>query len=323
MTIRFACSCGRQWAVGKEYAGKKTKCPDCGAGLTVPNGSPAAAAAPLPAEVAQPSASGPSASAPRGPCPACGKGLEEGQVVCLECGFHRLKRVRLRTERVKATTAIGDSAFERWIHSERVYNNLILFPVFMLVLVAAVPIVFLIAPLVYGWIGQGIFTGILNGILFCGLGLAPIGSLFGIVLGIFAVRRPRLRSRGWFCLLASSLAALIWLVEITPVALGVLWPSSGVPGQTGIARPAPLDPHDQQLRQEALAILNRDVRKKSGRDLKIEGFDSIGRQGDRLAVIGRILNRDGTPAGTYMGIFTIAETKTGLHEEYHVEYVFE
>jgi hypothetical protein len=36
MPIAFACECGKPFTVADEYAGKRTKCPTCGAALTVP-----------------------------------------------------------------------------------------------------------------------------------------------------------------------------------------------------------------------------------------------------------------------------------------------
>ena len=36
MAIAFGCECGKQFTVSDEYAGKRTKCPACGAALTVP-----------------------------------------------------------------------------------------------------------------------------------------------------------------------------------------------------------------------------------------------------------------------------------------------
>lgn len=36
MPIAFACECGKSFSVGDEHAGKRTKCPKCGAALTVP-----------------------------------------------------------------------------------------------------------------------------------------------------------------------------------------------------------------------------------------------------------------------------------------------
>lgn len=36
MPIQFTCTCGRPFKVGDEHAGKRTKCPSCGAALTVP-----------------------------------------------------------------------------------------------------------------------------------------------------------------------------------------------------------------------------------------------------------------------------------------------
>jgi hypothetical protein len=36
MPIQFACPCGRAFKVGDEHAGKRTKCPSCGAAVVVP-----------------------------------------------------------------------------------------------------------------------------------------------------------------------------------------------------------------------------------------------------------------------------------------------
>ena len=36
MSISFTCDCGKGFTVADEFAGKRTKCPACGAGLTVP-----------------------------------------------------------------------------------------------------------------------------------------------------------------------------------------------------------------------------------------------------------------------------------------------
>src|SRR5262245_16470117 len=41
MSIKFACSCGRQFTVGDEFAGIRTDCPDCGTPVTVPPAAPA------------------------------------------------------------------------------------------------------------------------------------------------------------------------------------------------------------------------------------------------------------------------------------------
>lgn len=46
--IAFGCSCGKSWRVREDLAGKKTKCPGCGAILTVPSAS-APSAAQIPA----------------------------------------------------------------------------------------------------------------------------------------------------------------------------------------------------------------------------------------------------------------------------------
>src|SRR5690348_8984728 len=44
MSIRFSCAqCGKAFAVGEQFAGKRVKCNECGAALTIP----AATAAPV------------------------------------------------------------------------------------------------------------------------------------------------------------------------------------------------------------------------------------------------------------------------------------
>ena len=52
MSIAFSCACGRSLRAGPQLAGKKTKCPGCGAVLTIPaageEAAPAAAPAPKP-----------------------------------------------------------------------------------------------------------------------------------------------------------------------------------------------------------------------------------------------------------------------------------
>jgi hypothetical protein len=48
MSISFACACGKNFTVADEYAGKRTKCPACGAPLTVP--APAGEPAPQKSE---------------------------------------------------------------------------------------------------------------------------------------------------------------------------------------------------------------------------------------------------------------------------------
>lgn len=40
MPISFECACGRAFSVGDEYAGKRAKCPRCGAPITVPSPAP-------------------------------------------------------------------------------------------------------------------------------------------------------------------------------------------------------------------------------------------------------------------------------------------
>src|SRR5262249_60458853 len=69
MTIAMTCAGGRALRVSDEHAGKRVKCPDCAAALTVPG----AAAAPRPAPRAAPA---PSPAMIRFACGACGKEMQ-------------------------------------------------------------------------------------------------------------------------------------------------------------------------------------------------------------------------------------------------------
>src|SRR5262245_36544007 len=119
MPIPFRCACGKKLQAKDEYAGKKLKCPGCGAILTIPRASavatpPPAAAVPPPApvppqEVTAPPTEPPPADAgafrfeaappPASPAPAvvqfvcnCGRRLKGRQadageqIECPDCG---------------------------------------------------------------------------------------------------------------------------------------------------------------------------------------------------------------------------------------------
>lgn len=74
--IAFGCSCGRVLRAREDLAGKKTKCPGCGAVLTIPGGTTPSAAPPSAAgdaiavDMAWPTIDFPQSGAPAAPPPA-------------------------------------------------------------------------------------------------------------------------------------------------------------------------------------------------------------------------------------------------------------
>jgi hypothetical protein len=115
MSITVSCAaCGRHLKVKDDFRGKKVKCLDCGAAITVPGGAEPDRPQPYITEV-QPavpravSDTGVQAAVPRpagqvAACPRCNHPLSAGAVICIECGFNlktgkQLKTVRQRFER--------------------------------------------------------------------------------------------------------------------------------------------------------------------------------------------------------------------------------
>ena len=191
MNIRFKCPCGKQWAVAEENAGKKAKCRQCGAVVVVP-----AASADAPVERPPPTQAAPAPSSPAGDCPSCGKWLDAGQVVCLECGFHRGKGARLALASEKpdpVSTEEPEPDDERWLDSEKFRDLLLRLPILVLSVLAVAPVCFVCWPIIRNIpILAVVTTGILSSGLFV---LGPLGSLAGIVLGLLAVCRPAVRAR--------------------------------------------------------------------------------------------------------------------------------
>ena len=70
--IPVTCGCGKKFWAKAELAGKRVKCPACGDALAI------------------------AAEQPDQPCPACGKLLSSGTVLCVDCGYHLLRRKAVR-----------------------------------------------------------------------------------------------------------------------------------------------------------------------------------------------------------------------------------
>ncbi len=106
MTIAVQCgSCHKRFAAKDDLAGRKVKCPQCGAVLTIPKPRPEPEPAPQitslldeyemaspPVGIAGSSSAGIAGSTGKEPgtelkCSSCGASLKAGSVICLECGY--------------------------------------------------------------------------------------------------------------------------------------------------------------------------------------------------------------------------------------------
>lgn len=123
MSIRFRCDCGHAIKVPGAYAGKRVKCPKCGAALKVP-----AAAAPAPAFVEAPDSDvsllaqqleemGMEAPPPpsTGPtrCVNCGKQLSAGARICITCGYDQQTGQGLTTSKAAVKGRVIAATNER------------------------------------------------------------------------------------------------------------------------------------------------------------------------------------------------------------------
>ena len=110
MPITFHCQCGQRLSARDELAGRATKCPKCGAQLTIPAGKaaepdrpavhedipvrdeppPVPKAAPLPPIQPAPQPPVRPAPQPQSPaaCPGCGAAMTVGAVICVTCGYN-------------------------------------------------------------------------------------------------------------------------------------------------------------------------------------------------------------------------------------------
>ena len=79
MAIVFTCECGRKLQVAEKLAGKKGKCPQCGAVLMIPMESEI-----VPEEPA--GAAEETEKVPTEPCPHCQVSIPVGSVFCTKCG---------------------------------------------------------------------------------------------------------------------------------------------------------------------------------------------------------------------------------------------
>jgi hypothetical protein len=94
MAITVECGCGKRFRVKDEHAGKRGRCPSCGAVVAIPAAEPAGPGGPSPERAgpagprraAEPGARAPQAAGPE-ICPECGRPLAGGAVLCVNCGY--------------------------------------------------------------------------------------------------------------------------------------------------------------------------------------------------------------------------------------------
>jgi len=113
MAITFTCACGQRLSARDDLQGKTTKCPKCGASLTIPAADPAApeASQPAPSSVPAPRTTPPpviapplddipvrEAPPPQSACPGCGAGMPLGAIICIACGYNAKTGRRIETQ---------------------------------------------------------------------------------------------------------------------------------------------------------------------------------------------------------------------------------
>ncbi len=113
MPIKVACQCGKQFAAKDELAGKRVKCPQCSAVLTIPQATSGAAAprAPTSRRVSElMDDAGLRSGVVR--CPGCGAEMGGAAVICVMCGYDtrvgRRLKTRVGTEVIEDDEGLGE-----------------------------------------------------------------------------------------------------------------------------------------------------------------------------------------------------------------------
>jgi len=89
MPITVTCNCGKRFRVRNEHAGKRGRCPSCGAAVTIP--APGAEAPPSDGRT----------------CPKCARPLAPEAVLCVNCGYDLRAGKRLSTRTSSAALEQG------------------------------------------------------------------------------------------------------------------------------------------------------------------------------------------------------------------------
>ncbi len=95
MPIKIACTCGKQFAVKDETAGKTVKCPRCSQPVVVPSATTTGDEYGLSDLFDEAGMKAARAGAPR--CPSCGAETTPGAVICIECGYNSQLGRRMET----------------------------------------------------------------------------------------------------------------------------------------------------------------------------------------------------------------------------------
>jgi hypothetical protein len=83
--IRFGCpGCNQTLEAPPEMAGEGVECPNCQTQMSVPQPESPAAPTEAPATGNQ--------------CPECQAGMDDGAVLCLQCGFHTKLGKKIQTD---------------------------------------------------------------------------------------------------------------------------------------------------------------------------------------------------------------------------------
>ena len=98
MPIKVSCQCGKTLTAKDSLAGKRVKCPKCGAPLTTSRPQPKQPAADDSIADLLDEA-GMTTSRSGQFCPSCGADMPSDAVICVECGYNKNLGRRMGTER--------------------------------------------------------------------------------------------------------------------------------------------------------------------------------------------------------------------------------
>ncbi len=114
MPIKVACECGQQFAARDELAGKRVKCPKCGAVLTIPQ--PVADAKGAHKQHLSELLDDVGLRAGLRRCPGCRAELSEAAVICIMCGYDTRLGRRLKTHTGSAIELDDEDLGELPVH---------------------------------------------------------------------------------------------------------------------------------------------------------------------------------------------------------------
>ncbi len=172
-------SCQKKLKAHEKLAGKKVKCPGCGAVLKIPQpGSTATAASSAASSAASQREDIPLQEPKESTCPSCRKPLSPSAVLCVDCGYDLRSGRKLQTEIDSEESAPASFSPRSWekssadVHASSQANG----PFWRGCVLSAIAVLITAAV----WCGVAVFTGREFGLIAWALGIMAGG---GMVLG--------------------------------------------------------------------------------------------------------------------------------------------